>query len=169
MKIENNKLIFELKEEEIKIFELAIHILKRDPDDEIRRFINGLSRMALLESSKTNYDMREKDDAYLINRLERWSERKFGVNYNIMKSFVVVYKDHPEHLVSRKRMEEVFNELEPENVNHHAISRFILNFRMMCSASPKAYGAFFNYNKNNDVVTPNENIKTKILELFDID
>jgi hydroxymethylpyrimidine pyrophosphatase-like HAD family hydrolase len=170
MKIENNKVIFESDDKTIKVLELALSILEKDPNEAFAEWVKRLSYLAMRKTQEEMGYPHAIDTLHstsltrsLIFRINRWLERPKFVNYNIIKAYFIIYDKNENHQVLREEMLKVYLELEFDNRDRKNEESFIRNFRMMCSDS--AYGSVFNFDGQTQLVNLHPKIEEHLMQL----
>ena len=165
---EKVKIEFVVDIKEKQKFDLALLMLGKNKDEVFLEFINDLSLKALrtgYRDSQINSLDSDSKSRELERRIKRWAERKDGTYYLIIKSYFIVENKNKDNIVKANEMEEVFNTLDNRPQLDSIVSRFLLNFRLLCSDAPKAYGKLFDYNKDTKEVKISDNYKELLISL----
>ena len=102
------------------------------------------------------------------SRIQKWAKNRSSYPHLILKAFLNAYLmiiEYNEKGVYRAKMEAHFNNLTNSEPSNN--SRFISVFRQMCSASSRAYGDIFIYDRAHESVFLNNQYKDLILSLKD--
>lgn len=159
MKIEDNKITFELDEQTIQAFIAAVYLKQTNADDAfkdmVRDYIYNANREYLRNNEIRHGDYLNRSTIEMTTRtrdlrdsVNRWILRK-SVYYYIIKAFFEIYDQKENHFVTIEELENASNKYLPDD-GDQIVSRFRRNFRMICSN--KAIGQVFVYNRTNNIV-----------------
>lgn len=161
MEIKRNTVYFELDDETLDQLKLSLNILKKDPDQMFKEFINHLSMDAFRKMRHEEpINKGEDSDIIIEKRIKKWAESKKSVNYYIIKSYFLSEAKHPGYAL-KYEMENMFNEASFVGF------MFLGNFRGLCSESQYSRAQVFNYDKTTQQVTLCDKVKELVLSLKD--
>ncbi len=183
---ENNQMVtieFKTTKEIKNKLDLSLLVLNMSLDEAFEYFVDLISYKALKKSyyerkrdysnekdllnvSNENFHFIRRNPSSLEEKIEKWAERKEGTYFLIIKSYFLVYKNSNAPIVTSTEMEHVFESLD-NRPSLTTISRFLLNFRLLCSDAPRAYGKLFDYNKDTKEVKINSKYKELLFKHMD--
>ena len=155
-----------------EVLDLALKYLDLTLDDAFDKFVKELVRQvsrSYLGETNTNYFL-FKDVNLVKERLEsrinKWARNKSGVYYFILRSYFLACHGKSNDVGAEiDEMEYIFNRFVPDRGS--TISRFRMNFRLLCSDAPRAYGKLFDYNKDTKMVRVAEKYVSLVYSLKD--
>ena len=145
----------ESDEKTLMLLQMALHLLNKNPDQEFDRFVRQMIRRALITGAGEERPLgpgeRERVAFALAdtleNRIRRWADRKDGVSYFIVRS----YLDLAQNIAEPVRIDELEKQFETYQPNPRGrfsdITLFRRNFRMLCTSSAHAPGRLFEVNR----------------------
>lgn len=180
MKIDDNKITFEIDSDTLDFFKLAISKIDSDPDFLFVNWVRELTNAVLNKKSNiigkphmivgtpSIKQPGEKINNEIVqSRIARWIRNQRGFGYEIVSIFFDLYNNNPRHIVKRQDMMDMFikRNARGEDTSKEQ-TMFLTIFRQMCSDSPTAYGLIFQYlyRDENDIVTLHPLNETFLLE-----
>ena len=154
-------------------FELALELLKMSKEEAFEEFTSALIAKALLKGKPMESIMITGDDELssevIVGRIRKWFNNPNGYPYKMLKAFLTVshhMNRYIEEPVDRFKMSGYFKAFA--NCDE---SKFESILRQMCSASKRAYGDVFKYDRTTRQVSLNEKYVEVVrsLDNFDYD
>lgn len=144
-----------------KNFDMALELLKKNEDEAFEEFVSYLISQALRKEDDS------LSDEVVSGRIRKWFNHPDGLPYKMLKAFLTVSHNMNRSLeepVDRFKMSGYFKVYA--NCDE---DKFDSIFRQMCSASKRAYGNVFKYNRNTREVTLSKEYINLVSSLDDID
>lgn len=185
MIIEGNKVIFEADEETIAALKAASFLLGDGSEDKLLKLITrylvreGLRRFdkksSASEPGALVTDLGQQRQPSIEDNLTRWASRGGGLYFNIIKAYLFASRKNDYLVANFDEMKEIFlvnysRSDELSSTSRDALeleARFIRNFRMLCTNSPRAFGKLFDYDRNEKSVRINPQASETLLKLKD--
>jgi len=163
MEINDNKITFELDTKTIDTFRLCLSLLELEGEDAFKKCVTVLAHRALRSSIPMSENdsltgpfpirssLADKIDNEIVqSRIQRWARNKTSIPYKLLQIYFECYDKNEKHIVKRSQMEQLYDERYGNPSDDEKVMKpFILNFRLMCSDSSRAYGSIFRYNNLN--------------------
>ena len=147
-------------------FNLALELLGISKEEAFEDFLANLITKALQKNADINND--NKDDKKLSDetirgRIHKWARTPASYPHIMVKSYINATFSFEFDKAPRAKMQAHFC----NHIGRYDERLFISLFRQMCSASSRAYGDVFIYDKATQDVYLNEKYRELIVELKD--
>ena len=152
-------------------FDLALKKLGKTKEELFDAFLAMLITKALRGEAeepvapKTPEDSNRLPKETICSRIRRWADRKYSYPHMMLAAYFEAERTCPEGMVLMLKVQGHFNALAgfPDDDD----AKFMSIFRQMCSASTRAYGNVFVYDRRDRTIHLNEEYQDIILGLKD--
>ncbi len=189
MEIKDNKITFEVPDDLLSRFQLALALNKKSAEALFEEWVDELYGKALnpkeerrdtftfYSTAQVNRFLTprpipsgEPGSSYdpVVKRINAWAKKKDGNAYKVICAYFQAEKEHDRDHVYRRDMEKVFVwKIHNGRDLAKTETAFIQTFRQMSSSSPRAYGQIFiyRYSNNEDRVVLNRDYEALLLSL----